>query len=102
MVTFWFHLFRGAGKAVSRRTSEPRGDGSLWLRPGLGRPAGLCPEGPAPAGEAGLSMAGCRVRRKWGLWAEGIPESQHVCAQERVWEHRGQQVVFERPVNVLA
>lgn len=46
-------------------------------------------------------MAGCRVRPKRGLWAEGIPESQHVCAQERGWEHWGQQVVFESPVNVL-
>lgn len=46
-------------------------------------------------------MAGCRVRPKRGLWVEGIPESQHVCAQERGWEHRGQQVVFESPVNVL-
>ena len=68
MVTLWSLLFRGAGEAVSRRTPEPRGDDSLWLCPGLGCPAGLLPEGPAPAGEAGLAWWGsCGTRPMSGV-----------------------------------
>lgn len=82
MVTFALLLFREPGKAVPRRTSERRGDDTLWLLAGLGCPSRLPAERRASAGEADLSG----MRSGWHVWdphTRGAPLTSPVFVVEK-------------------
>lgn len=84
---------RGAGSAVYRRAPAPGGDDALWLLTGLGRPARLPAEGPAPAGEGTADkgrLSPLRISRRT------VPGERNSHSQHRKREGRAGHVAWDR------